>query len=89
MQLKTQKPQCPPKPPDLAQRVKSMLAETYDEQEEFTPGQNTDVTQSESFLPSQDEPSPTDKTPDNSKASLNGSVDDLDIPYIDEDEALS
>lgn len=31
------------------------------------------------FLPCQDAPSPTDKP-------LNGSFDDLDIPYIDEEE---
>ncbi|KAI3374768.1 hypothetical protein L3Q82_021326 [Scortum barcoo] len=88
MQLKTQKPQCPPKPPDLAQRVKSMLAETYDEQGEFTPEQKTDVTQSMYFLPSQEEPSPINKALDNSKTSLNGSFNNLDIPYIDEDEDL-
>lgn len=31
------------------------------------------------FLPCQDDPSPTNKP-------LNGSFDDLDIPYIDEEE---
>lgn len=88
MRLKTQKPDCPPKPPDLAQRVKSLMAQTDDEQREFAPGQKTDVTQSMCFLPSQDNSSPTEKPQDTSKT-FNGSLDDLDIPYIDEDEDLT
>ncbi|XP_030259724.1 unconventional myosin-IXb isoform X2 [Sparus aurata] len=87
MRLKTQKPNCPPKPSDLAQRVRSLMAQT-DEQREFAPGQKTDVTQSMCFLPSQDNPSLTDKPQITSK-SLNGSFDHLDIPYIDEDEDLT
>lgn len=87
MRLKTQKPDCPPKPPDLAQRVRSLMAQT-DEQREFAPGQKTDVIQSMCFLPSQDNPSLTDEPQITSK-SLNGSFDDLDIPYIDEDEDLA
>lgn len=81
MRLKTQKPDCPPKPPDLAQRVRSLMAQT--EQREFEPGQNKDVTQSMCFLPSQDNPSPTDKP---QLKTLNGSFDQLDIPFIDEED---
>ncbi|XP_070774290.1 unconventional myosin-IXb isoform X2 [Enoplosus armatus] len=88
MRLKTQKPDCPPKPPDLAQRVRSLMALTDDETREFAPGQKTDVTQSMCFLPSQDDSSPTDKPQVTSKT-LNGSFDDLEIPYIDDDEDLS
>lgn len=88
MRLKTQKPDCPPKPPDLAQRVKSLMAQTDDEWKEFSPGQKTDVTQSMCFLPSQDNPSPTDKPLDTSKT-FNGILDDLDIPFIDGDEDLT
>lgn len=73
------KPNCPPKPSDLAQRVRNQIALTNVEQSKFTPGQKTDVTQAMCLLPSQDHPSPTNRT-------LNGSFDDLDIPYIDEDE---
>ncbi|XP_062259961.1 unconventional myosin-IXb isoform X1 [Platichthys flesus] len=72
MRLKTPKPDCPVKPPDLAQRVRSLMAQTN----EFTPGRGTGVTQSMIFLSSPDNPS------------ANGSFEDLDIPYIDEDEEL-
>ncbi|XP_071346330.1 unconventional myosin-IXb isoform X2 [Trachinotus anak] len=85
MRLKTQKPDCPHKPPDLAQRVRSLMAQTDDEQTGFTSGQKTDVTQFMCFLPSQDNSSPTDK-PQVASKTFNGSLDDLDIPYIDEDE---
>ncbi|XP_070700770.1 unconventional myosin-IXb [Pempheris klunzingeri] len=88
MRLKTQRPHCPPKPPDLAQRVRSLMAQTDDEQREFELGLKKDVTLSMCFLPSQDDPSPTDKPHIPSKT-LNGSFDDLDIPYIDEDEDLT
>uniref|UniRef100_A0A3B4XCH9 Myosin IXb n=1 Tax=Seriola lalandi dorsalis TaxID=1841481 RepID=A0A3B4XCH9_SERLL len=88
MRLKTQKPDCPHKPPDLAQRVRSMMAQADDEQTGFTSGQKTDVTQFMCFLPSQDNPSPTDKPQVTSKT-FNGSFDDLDIPFIDEDEDLA
>ncbi|XP_034469732.1 unconventional myosin-IXb isoform X2 [Hippoglossus hippoglossus] len=79
MRLKTQKPDCPAKPPDLAQRVRSLMAQTN----EFTPGQATGVTQSMIFLPSHDN---KPQVPSNT---FNGSYDDLDIPYIDEDEDLT
>ncbi|XP_008274023.1 unconventional myosin-IXb isoform X2 [Stegastes partitus] len=85
VQLKTRKPDCPQKPPDLAQRVRSLMALTDNEQRELTSGQKTDVTQSMCFLPSQDTPIQTSKPQDTGKT-LNGSFDDLDIPYIDEDE---
>lgn len=85
MQLKTQKPDCPKKPPDLAQRVRNLMALTDNEQRELASGQQTDVTQSMCFLPSKDTPVPKSKPQDTNKT-LNGSFDDLDIPYIDEDE---
>ncbi|XP_076601854.1 unconventional myosin-IXb isoform X2 [Chaetodon auriga] len=88
MQLKTQKPECPPKPPDLAQRVRSLMAQTDDEQRLFLPGLKSDVTQSMCFLPSQDSASPADK-PQITGKTMNGSFDDLDIPFIDEDEDLA
>lgn len=95
MQLKNQKPACPQKPPDLAHRVRSLMAQTGDGQREFTsaeflPG-DTDVTQSMCFMPSQDNnlnSSPTGK-PQLTSKTTNGSFDDLDIPYIDEDEDLT
>lgn len=64
------------------------MAQSDDEQRELTSGQKTDVAQSMCFLPSQDAPSPANKPKVTSKT-LNGSFDDLDIPYIDEDEDLS
>ncbi|XP_042353404.1 unconventional myosin-IXb [Plectropomus leopardus] len=87
MRLKTQKPVCPPKPPDLAQRVKSLMALADDAEREFASGQKTDVTQYMCFLPSQD-PSPKGKPQINTKTS-NGNFDDLDIPYIDDDEDVT
>lgn len=86
MRSKTQKPECPPKPPDLAQRVRSLMALTRDD--EFTPGRRTDATQSMCFLPSHDSSSPTRRTQTTS-AAFSGSFDDLDIPFIDEDEDLT
>ena len=83
MRMKTQKPDCPHKPSGLAQRHRSLMAKKDDEQREFTSGQKTDVTMC--FLPSPDSPSPTDKPQVTSKT-FSGSFDDLDIPYIDEDE---
>ncbi|XP_053185774.1 unconventional myosin-IXb-like [Scomber japonicus] len=87
----TQKPACPQKPADLAERVRSLMAQTDDEQREFKsaeflPGR-TDVTQSMCFLPSQDnlDSSASGKSQLTSRAH-NGSFDDLDIPYIDEEE---
>ncbi|XP_029380003.1 unconventional myosin-IXb isoform X2 [Echeneis naucrates] len=86
MQPKTQKPDCPYKPPDLGQRIKSLMAQADDGETWFTSGQKTDVTQLTGFLPSEDDPSPTDKV---TRKTFSGSFDDLDIPYIDEDEDLS
>ncbi|XP_018533370.1 unconventional myosin-IXb isoform X2 [Lates calcarifer] len=88
MRLKTQNPDCPHKPSDLAQRVRSLMAQTDDEQREFTSGQNTDITQPMCFLPSPDNPSSTNK-PQVTSETFNGRFDDLDIPYIDEDEDLT
>ncbi|XP_059200954.1 unconventional myosin-IXb isoform X2 [Centropristis striata] len=88
MRLKPQKPDTPPKPPDLAQRVRSLMAQTNDAQREFASGQRTDVTQSMCFLPSQDNPSLHNEPQITSKTS-NGSFEDLDIPYIDEDDDLT
>ncbi|XP_034065600.1 unconventional myosin-IXb isoform X1 [Gymnodraco acuticeps] len=85
MRSKTQKPNCPPKPADLAQRVRSLMAQTGDALGGFTPGQKTDATKSMCFRPSPDSPSPDDKPQIISK-SFKGSYDDLDIPYIDNDE---
>lgn len=85
MQLKTQRPKCPQKPPDLAQRVRNLMALSDNEQTELTSGQSTDVTQPTCFPSNQDTPVPTSKPQDTNKT-LNGSFDDLDIPYIDEDE---
>ncbi|XP_069013900.1 unconventional myosin-IXb isoform X2 [Embiotoca jacksoni] len=81
-QLKTQKPACPHKPPDLAQRFRSLMAQTDDECRKLTSEQRTDVTQSMCFLPSQETPSSNNKT-------LNGNFDNLDIPFIDEEEEPS
>uniref|UniRef100_UPI0037E73108 unconventional myosin-IXb isoform X2 n=1 Tax=Semicossyphus pulcher TaxID=241346 RepID=UPI0037E73108 len=88
MRLKTQKPECPSKPPDLAQRVKSLMALTDDELSEFAPGQKTDVSQPMIFLPSRDNSSATDK-PQTSNNTFSRSFDDLEIPFIDEDEDLT
>ncbi|XP_033960405.1 unconventional myosin-IXb isoform X1 [Pseudochaenichthys georgianus] len=85
MRSKTQKPNCPPKPADLAQRVRSLMAQTGDAWGGFTPGQKTDATKSMCFLPSPDSPSPDDK-PQIISQSFKGSYDDLDIPFIDDDE---
>lgn len=82
--LRTQRPECPPKPPDLAQRVRSMIS--LKNNEEFTAQHRTDVAQSMCFLPSDDFTAPTRKTQITS--SQKGSFDDLDIPYIDEDDDL-
>ncbi|XP_045907554.1 unconventional myosin-IXb-like isoform X2 [Micropterus dolomieu] len=84
MQMKTQIPDCPPQPPDLAQRVRSLMAETDDKPREFASGQKTDVTQSMCFLQSQDNSSAI--KPQVTSKTLNGSFDNMDIPYIDDDE---
>ncbi|KAM4551542.1 unconventional myosin-IXb isoform 3-T4 [Odontesthes bonariensis] len=81
MQLKTQKPDCPN---DLSQRVRSLMAQTDDKQRELTSGQNTDVTQTVCLLHSQDTPCPIND-PQVTTKTWNGSFDDLDIPYIDEE----
>ncbi|TNN58068.1 Unconventional myosin-IXb [Liparis tanakae] len=85
MRLKTQKPNCPPKPADLAQRVRSLMAQKHDDaQTEFTPGRKTDVTKSMCYLPSPADPSPDNK-PQITNSTSKWNYDDLDIPYIDED----
>lgn len=75
MHLKTRKPECPHKPLDLAHRVRSLMALTDNEHREFLPP----------------EPVPGQKTENTLKAEVtsSGSFDDLDIPYIDEDEDLT
>lgn len=85
MRLKAQKPDCPQKPPDLAQRVKSLMALADDELGGFTSGRKTDVSKSMCFLASPESPSQTGESTITSKY-LSRSFDDLDIPYIDEDE---
>ncbi|XP_047446077.1 unconventional myosin-IXb isoform X2 [Mugil cephalus] len=84
VQVKTQIPDCPHKPPDLAQRVRTLMADSDHEQREFTSRQQEDVNLSMCFLPSQD-PLPAANSPQGKRKTLNGSFDDLDIPYIDED----
>lgn len=71
------------------------MAQTDDEKRDFTSDQflpgHTDVTQSMCFMPSQDNnlnSSPTDK-PQVTSDTSNGSFDNMDIPYIDEDEDLT
>lgn len=94
MRLKNQnqKPACPQKPPDLAQRVRSLMSQAGGEftSTEFLPG-DTDVTQSMCFMPSEDNDlnSSTTGKPQLTSKTTNGSFDDLDIPYIDEDEDLT
>ncbi|XP_068605298.1 unconventional myosin-IXb [Brachionichthys hirsutus] len=83
VQLKTD---VPPRPSGLSQTVRSLMDHTDDEQREFAPGQMRHFTQSMSFLPSQDSPS---RTPQITSDSMTGTFDDLDIPYIDEDEDLN
>lgn len=77
-----QKPKTPYKPPGLAERVRSLIAQTSMQQEELTSEPETDDTESMCSHPKQDGPS-------SNKQTLNGSFDDLDIPYIDDEEDLS
>lgn len=84
MQLKTQKPDCLYKPADPAQKVRTLMAQRDTEEKELTSGQNTDAIQSIC----QDTPLPADKSQVTSK-NVNGSFEDMDIPYIDEDEDQS
>ncbi|KAL3988723.1 WAP, Kazal, immunoglobulin, Kunitz and NTR domain-containing protein [Sarotherodon galilaeus] len=81
--VKTQKPDCPPKPAYLTQRVRHLMVQSDHEQKEFTSGEKADVIQ-----PSVDTPSPASK-PQIASKKFNGSSDDLDIPYIDDDEDLN
>lgn len=81
--VKTQKPDCPPKPADLTQRVRHLMVQSDHEQKKFTSGEKADVIQ-----PSVNTPSPASK-PQIASKKFNGSSDDLDIPYIDEDEDLN
>lgn len=64
------------------------MAQSKDEQEEVTMGQRQGVTQPRCSLPCQDNSFSADKAQASSKT-LRGSFDDLDIPYIDEDEESS
>lgn len=75
-----QKPRIPHKPPGLAFRVRNLVAQaqTDVQQKELESEPRTDDTQSMC----QDGSSSNVKT-------MNGSFDDLDIPYIDDDEDLS
>lgn len=82
---KTLKPERPAKPPDLAKRLRTRLAQTNAEQRGLISGQSADITQSTKTPPSQDSSSSDDKQQLTSK-DFNGSFDDLDIPYIDEAE---
>ncbi|KAL6104021.1 uncharacterized protein ACO6RY_13840 [Pungitius sinensis] len=86
MRLKTQKPACPPKPPDLAQRVRSLMAQKDDAEREFAPRRKTDVTQSMYVLPSRDDPSPDAVESQITNKASSRHFDDLDIPFIDDDE---
>lgn len=81
--MKTQEPDLPPKPADLIQRVRHLMVQRDHEQKEFTSGEKADVIQS-----SKDTPSPASK-PQIASKKFNGSSDDLDIPYIDDDEDLN
>lgn len=84
MRLKTQASDWLHKPPDLAQRVRNLMAQTNDEQRESM----LDATQSMSLLPSQDDPCLTTKPQVTSKT-LPRTFNSLDIPFIDEDEDLT
>lgn len=81
--VKTQEPDLPPKPADLTQRIRHLMVQRDHEQKEFTSGEKADVIQ-----PRKDTPSPA-STPQIASKTFNGSSDDLDIPYIDEDEDLN
>lgn len=84
MRSKAQKLDSPAKPSGAAQD----LVHTDAEQREFAPGQTTDVAESMCFLPSPDSPSPNEK-PRMTGNTVNGSLDNLDIPYIDEEEDVT
>ncbi|XP_033838179.1 unconventional myosin-IXb isoform X2 [Periophthalmus magnuspinnatus] len=71
LRLSNRKPESPTNPTDLAQRVRSLRAQTDDEPFEFLPGDPLH--------------SPTTKDK-SSTIEKQGSFDDLDIPYIDADE---
>ncbi|XP_056148607.1 unconventional myosin-IXb isoform X2 [Lampris incognitus] len=79
MRPQIQRPGCPPKPPDLALRIQSLMSQTND---------GTVKSQSQCLDPSQDRP-PSSPKPSNKPQltcqSVNGSFDDLDIPFIDDD----
>ncbi|KAM8850087.1 unconventional myosin-IXb isoform 3-T3 [Spinachia spinachia] len=85
MRLKTQKPACPPKPADLAQRVRSLMAEKHEAESESAPRRKADATQSMYVLPSRDDTTAGVESQITNKASRR-SYDDLDIPFIDDDE---
>ncbi|KAM9789418.1 unconventional myosin-IXb [Neosynchiropus ocellatus] len=73
-----QKPDRPPKPPDLAQRIRRLLGLADNKpSEEETQEELTDFQASPDSSPS--EPQDASKT-------VNGSFDELELPYIDEDD---
>lgn len=84
MHVKTQNPNCLPKPSDQTQRGGHLMSQNNNGQREFTSREKADVIQPMCFLPSQDTPSPAHNPPVASKT-----FNDLDIPYIDEDEDLN
>ncbi|XP_013862875.1 unconventional myosin-IXb isoform X2 [Austrofundulus limnaeus] len=79
--LKTQKPDFSHKPADLVQRVRNVMAETHTEQKELASRHSTNVPQTTS-----QEASSTTSNPQLANKTFNGNINDLDIPYIDEDE---
>lgn len=71
LRLSKKKPDSPTNPTDLAQRVRTLRAQTDDEQFELLPSESVHSLQSKSKPPAIEN---------------QGSFDHLDIPYIDEDE---
>ncbi|XP_011485402.1 unconventional myosin-IXb isoform X2 [Oryzias latipes] len=79
MHLKPQKPEPPHRPADLAQKVRHCMDRADDERREFSSSAQT-ADSSSSSLPS---------GPHGGRKTRDGSYDDLEIPYIDEDEDQS
>lgn len=71
MRLSKKMPDSPTNPTDLAQRVRTLRAQTDDEQLQFFPSEPLHSPKSKNKL---------------STTEQQGSFDHLDIPYIDEDE---
>ncbi|XP_046882731.1 unconventional myosin-IXb isoform X4 [Hypomesus transpacificus] len=88
-----QRPECPFKPADLAERVRALTGKPGGQTVRSTPGsqsrRRTDVTQSLCIVSGQGEltdPFSASSTPNNqSTIKTSRSFDDLDIPFIDED----